>query len=347
MIRVTAEAGASRARVRVPSAGQAVAGDVLVPTVGDWVMQGEEGIASCVANMELAEQSTVGFIDVVDGGERIRITTYDEDGGVLELERIEASESEATYYADLTPLTGINMQMTLVFTSPTTLGGRMQGCPERGGQGYLLEARDFPSGSSGAAAGGAGPGLAADCAVDLAAIDGALRSDFTSPAGAVSGSDMAQLVDCFEPHFAAFIVSGLPDVSGVYFTGDGFTRSYGSDGGQSLASDSCAVAAADQVFYTDSTMGETQVWVGTQEQSSPLVGALRITEDGITHNYLPYFDGGFEVDVSTGPMPGDNPWSGWAVLEGTFYNANDFFPYAAERFDGDPAYAARFTLVCG
>jgi hypothetical protein len=146
--------------------------------------------------------------------------------------------------------------------------------------------------------------------------------------------------------YGAFVVAGLPDLWGVYYTADGFTRTYGTDG-IAMELGGCPVAETGQVFYTDTTIAEGQVWVSVQEGDNRLVGALRIDETGVTHNYLPDSDRGYVIEAATSHVPGENPWAGWAVFESTFYNSTDFFPNTDVTFNGDPAFAARFTLICG
>ena len=193
------------------------------------------------------------------------------------------------------------------FTSPSTIGGRHDGCPDRGGQVYLPEARDEPS--EGQGSGNAANGLLDICTVDLAATDAALRADPDSSLGDISPSDRDQLIECFAPGFGAFVVAGLPDLSGVHYTADGFTRSHGTDA-LAMESGGCAVAGTGQVFYADTTIDEIPVWVGVQEGENLLVGVLRIDETGVTHNYLTVDDGRGGSRWRRGTFPARTPGPG-------------------------------------
>jgi hypothetical protein len=258
----------------------------------------------------------------------LRITAYD-DGQVFVLERIDASAESATYYVDLSAQAGIDLQMTLTFSSSTTLGGQLSGCPNRGGQGYLIEARDEPS--EGTSGGQSSTGLVEDCSIALGP--------------GLSEADLDELVACFEPFAGAFIVEGLPDVDGVYYTRDGLTQGYGGDP-LDFGLDMCAVS--EGVFMTDTATELGQVTLGVQDGDNRLMTVVRQSESGISHNYLPVaLTSNAVIDIRSRQAPSENPWAGWAIFRSTMYNEADFFPYTDTAFEGEPSYGARITIVCG
>jgi hypothetical protein len=114
----------------------------LIPIAGEWEIYNEAGIATCAGDIAMSAHTQTGHIEVIDDGERIvlREITGDGLGPPIELERTSASETEARYWADLSSMTGVDsFEMELVFSSSSTLGGRMQGCPVRGGRGWLVQ----------------------------------------------------------------------------------------------------------------------------------------------------------------------------------------------------------------
>lgn len=65
----------------------------------------------------------------------------DELGPEFVLDRIMSSETEAVYFGDFAEQTGMKeFDMTLRFTSSSTVEGLMEGCPNRENTGRLLEA---------------------------------------------------------------------------------------------------------------------------------------------------------------------------------------------------------------
>lgn len=323
------------------------AGQSLVPITGDWVVSSQDGAFGCDSEVELGGDSAVAFIEVSPSGEQITVTDYD-DGSPITLDLIDASPDHATYYKDLTGIVGFQFEMSMTFDSPTTVGGRYEGCPDRVGLGYLLEARDTPGG--GGIVAGPTLGVEASCEQQLAAIDASLRTD---AAAVIERPDLDELQACLTPYNGLIIVEGLPDLSGVWYTASQFGRSWGAD--QVITLGTCAVAADGSPFQTDITVESTQVWVGLQDPNeagdtdNAQVGALRLSENGPpSHNYVPLAhrqEG--TIDVRAKAIPGENPWGGWAVMTTTFFNEADFFPYTSTPFEGEPTYGATLTLVCG
>ena len=326
---------------------EAPAGPALVPITGDWVMSSQEGSFGCDSQVELGGDSAIAFIEVSPSGDRIVVTDYD-DGSPIALDLIDGSPNHATYYRDLTEIVGFQFEMSMTFDSPTTVGGRYEGCPDRVGLGYLLEARDTPG--DGGIVTGPTLGVETSCEEQLAAIDGALRAD---PGAVIDRPDLDELQACLTPFNGLIIVEGLPDLSGVYYTASEFGRSWGAD--MAITLGTCAVADGGAVFQTDITVEATQIWVGLQEPNEPgdtdnaQVGVLRLRENGPpSHIYTPlaHREGG-AIEVRTKGIPGENPWGGWAVISTPFFNEADFFPYGATSFEGEPTYGGTFTLVCG
>lgn len=110
----------------------------LMPIAGLWDMQNESGNATCIADMPLEANLQRGELRVDGEGASISVRTPGSDTW-FDLDRISSSASEAIYYADLSDQTGIDFEMTLVFSSSSTIGGRLEGCPDRGLDGWLVE----------------------------------------------------------------------------------------------------------------------------------------------------------------------------------------------------------------
>lgn len=301
----------------------------LVPIPGDWLALFGAGTMTCALDTPIQASTDEAFLEVLDDGERIVLT---DSNGSVTLDRQTASPTEAVYYVDLSEQAGMDWQQTLVFTSSNTVEIQIFGCPEREGEGYLVEAADGPSPDSGGeGSSGQGEasttGLLESCTIDVG-------PNLTEP-------QLDELVDCFEPYTGVSIVEGLPDVEGSYFTAEGITTGYGGD--LSYALQTCSVSDGD--FSTNTMVGAIQVWLGIQNGDNLQMGAMITDEQSnLTHNYESV---DYEFEVRANRSPGENEWAGWTIFETLMYNKADFFPYTEESFGGSPAYDGRITLVCG
>lgn len=106
----------------------------LIPIPGEWEIYNEAGVAGCDDDIELTAVNRRGELELMDPeGQRIRVRPPDSDW--TEMELISSSDSEAVYTASITR----SYDFTLTFTSSSTLGARLDGCADRGGQGWLEE----------------------------------------------------------------------------------------------------------------------------------------------------------------------------------------------------------------
>jgi hypothetical protein len=107
----------------------------LIPLPGEWQLINEAGVAGRQDDVELEEGHQRGYLELIDAqGEQIRVRPADAVAWT-ELDRILSSATEAEY---ATTLMG-GVEMRLRFTSSSTLGGRLEECADRGGEGWLLE----------------------------------------------------------------------------------------------------------------------------------------------------------------------------------------------------------------
>lgn len=113
----------------------------LIPITGVWDIYNGEGAATCIGGLTLDANTQTGNLEVLNDGESILITEITEDGlgEPIRLDRISASETEAVYYADLSEETGQDFEVEMVFSSSSTVAVQLAGCPDRGGQGSLIE----------------------------------------------------------------------------------------------------------------------------------------------------------------------------------------------------------------
>lgn len=114
----------------------------LVPIPGEWHVYNEAGVDTCTYDISLDPSVQRVELEVLDGGERILIREIFEDesvGPAFVLERISSSDTEATYREDLSEQIGRDQAIEGTFSSSSTWGGKVEGCPDRGAQGSLAE----------------------------------------------------------------------------------------------------------------------------------------------------------------------------------------------------------------
>lgn len=98
-------------------------------------------MAACHGDIDSETHLQRMQLEVVDGGEKIigREIVDGELGPPFVAERVSASETEAVYFADLSEENGMDeFEVTLHFSS-STAGRRLEGCPDRGGDGWLVD----------------------------------------------------------------------------------------------------------------------------------------------------------------------------------------------------------------
>jgi hypothetical protein len=114
----------------------------LIPIPGEWHVYNEAGVDTCIEDLSLDPSVQSMELAVLDGGERIRIQEIVEGelvGPRFDLDRISSSATEATYREDMSEVIGRDQAIEGTFSSSSTWGGRVEGCPERGAQGSLVE----------------------------------------------------------------------------------------------------------------------------------------------------------------------------------------------------------------
>ncbi len=127
----------------------------VLPHEGEWQLYNEQGTATCEDGVDEERQQSVleansrtGYLWVLDGGERIAVSLIEpgepppSQSDALILERTSASPEQAVYFGDVGEQMGLGSNintMQLTFSSSSTLGGKIEGCADRGGDGYLIE----------------------------------------------------------------------------------------------------------------------------------------------------------------------------------------------------------------
>jgi hypothetical protein len=114
----------------------------LVPIPGVWHVYNEAGVDTCTYDISVDPSVQRMELEVLDGGERILIREVFEDesvGPAFVLDRIGGSDTEVTYREDMSEVIGRDQAIQGTFSSSSTWGGRVEGCPERGAQGSLVE----------------------------------------------------------------------------------------------------------------------------------------------------------------------------------------------------------------
>jgi hypothetical protein len=110
----------------------------LIPLPGEWHVYNEAGVDTCTFDISVDPSVQSMKLAVLDGGEQIRIQEIVEGelvGPTFDLDRISSSATEATYREDLSGVIGRDQAIEATFSSSSTWGGKVEGCPDRGARG--------------------------------------------------------------------------------------------------------------------------------------------------------------------------------------------------------------------